>query len=588
MHFKHARFLFPFLCLSLWLSCSPVRPSLPLANQAIVTSKPPLLRGSRIAWDYSSRRQLSSPASRARYNGYARVIQLRDRSLVGVYEADGSVLAVKSFDRGHTWSAPVTVAAKPEGYHMAVPDLLELQDKSILVCYNPRPQQIHPSRKFGIRTKKSYDGGLTWKEERLVYEAGYQFENGCWEPAAIQLPTGEIQLYFANEGPYTQSAEQNISLLRSADQGESWTKIPEAISFRAQNRDGMPSPLLLQNGKEIVVAIEDNGFTDFKPYLVRSTLANNWSETITGNSPARSYALAEKVNDQVYAGAPFLRQLAGGETILSYQGTEGRPNKLETAEMKVVMGTAEARDFNRKSSPFNLPATKSGLWNSLCVLDDNTVLALTSTNAFSSRGQREVWMIKGYVIGELAAARQSISVDGRQQEALWQQPFPVFLGHQGATQVRSQLAYDERYLYVLHQVTDASVLAGTADAETADGIWVQVTPRPGGAASPEQGVFQVFLSAGNKVLVQEGKGGGWQTLEKTAGIRSGSQITGKGYVQELAIPWKLLGAKPARNQELGVNICLQENPGKGGKVYQESISAGDAGQPFTWMPLKLK
>ncbi|MGV3502810.1 MAG: sugar-binding protein [Adhaeribacter sp.] len=571
----------------MWFSCSQVRPALPPAGQAPGTGKPTWLRGSRLAWDYSSRRQLSSPATGARYNGYARVIRLQDRSLLGVYEADGSVLAVKSADGGNTWSEPIPVAAKPAGYSMAVPDLLELQDQSILVCYNPRPQPTDPARKFGIRTKKSYDGGQTWQDERLVYEAGYQFGNGCWEPAAIQLPGGEIQLFFANEGPYTHSSEQEISLLRSSDQGLSWTKNPETVSFRAQSRDGMPSPLLLQNGQEIVVAIEDNGFTDFKPYLVRSTLARSWARPITGDSPARSYALAEKADDQVYAGAPFLRQLPGGETILSYQGTEGRPNKMEASEMKVVIGTPEAKDFNRKTAPFALPANKSGLWNSLCVLDDHTVLALTSTNAYSSRGQREVWMIKGYVIAEPAAGRQSIRADGRQQEALWTQPFPLFIGHQSPTQVRSQLAYDERYLYVLHQVTDAHVDA-SPDPEKADGLWVQVARGPEGTAQPGKGVVQVFLSAGNQVLVQENRGGAWETRKKAGGVLSGSKITAKGYVQELAIPWQLLGGKPARGQQLGFNICLQENPGQGLPSYRESISASDAGQPSTWMPLRLR
>lgn len=31
--------------------------------------------------------------------------------------------------------------------------------------------------------------------EQVLYEEGYQFENGCWEPSAIQLPDGQIQLF---------------------------------------------------------------------------------------------------------------------------------------------------------------------------------------------------------------------------------------------------------------------------------------------------------------------------------------------------------------------------------------------------------
>jgi hypothetical protein len=168
------------------------------------------------------------------------------------------------------------VAEKQDGINMAVPDKLELNDGSILVCYNPRPFDIHPSRKFGIRSKKSYDGGNTWEDERLLYEAGHEFENGCWEPSAVQLPDGEIQLFFADEGPYTHSSEQNISLLRSHDNGMSWTTTPEIVSFRAGSRDGMPVPILLKNKRETAIAIEDNGFQNFKPYIIKSLADFRW------------------------------------------------------------------------------------------------------------------------------------------------------------------------------------------------------------------------------------------------------------------------------------------------------------------------
>jgi hypothetical protein len=334
-----------------------------------------------ISWDQSTLKKVSSDKTGARYCGYARMIQLKDRTLLCTYEASGNIVVVKSTDLGSTWSDPVTVAPKDDGYNMSVPDIIQLKDSSILVCYNPRPYKISPERKFAIRTKKSYDGGATWKEERLLYEAGHEFINGCWEPSAIQLPGGEIQLYFANEGLYLDSEEQNISLLRSKDNGLSWTKTPEIASFRKGYRDGMPAPVLLKNGKEIVFAIEDNGFENFKPYIVRNK--------------QRNYALSEKIPDSIYAGAPYLRQLSTGETILSYQGTEGRPNNMHHAEMKVVVGNSEAKNFKGKTSPFNIPRDKSGLWNSISITEGDTIIALTSTNAFSMKGNTEVWMIKG-------------------------------------------------------------------------------------------------------------------------------------------------------------------------------------------------
>jgi len=352
--------------------------------------------GKTIAWDQSSLKRLAPMAGRAvGYCGYPRMIQLHDNSLICVYEVGGgSIECIKSADLGNNWSVPVVIASRQNGINMTVPEILELNDHSLLASYNPRPSPITPSNHFGIRTKKSYDGGLTWKDERLLYEAGTKFEDGCWEPSQVQLPSGEIQLFFSDEGIYTNSNEQNISIFKSMDNGLTWTTQPQIVSFRAGRRDGMPVPILLKDKNEILFSIEDNGVGEFKPSIIRTTIADNWKTIAGGTSPNRNAALARPLHDNIYAGAPYLRQLKTGETILSYQGTEGRNRDWSHSCMFVAIGDAEGRNFTNQSIPFNVPLNKQGLWNSLCVLDDDTVVALTSTNAYSSN-TTEVWMIKG-------------------------------------------------------------------------------------------------------------------------------------------------------------------------------------------------
>jgi hypothetical protein len=344
-----------------------------------------------IVWDNNTLTRVSAPLPG--YCGYARMLQLPDRSLLTVYEARESVVCVRSNDFGRTWSAPTTIAAREDGINMAVPDILQLKNGNLIACYNPRPSRKDTTHRFEIRIKLSRDAGQTWEDEQTLYRAGREFANGCWEPCAIQLPSGEIQLYFANEAPYTQSDEQEISLLRSFDNGKTWTPRAETVSFRKGKRDGMPAPILLRNQREIAVAIEDNADGDFKPYIIKNTLRQNWQKAVTGDDADRHYALHQKIAPEVYAGAPYLRQLKSGETILSYQGTEGRTHKMEFSEMKVVVGNADATSFSGKTAPFTIPADKCGLWNSLCILDDDTIVALTSTNAFGR--QMEIWMIKG-------------------------------------------------------------------------------------------------------------------------------------------------------------------------------------------------
>jgi predicted RNA-binding protein with RPS1 domain len=121
----------------------------------------------------------------------------------------------------------------------------------------------------------SDDDGNTWYAKTL-YTASVKAQEGCWEPVAMQLPDGEIQLYFANEFPYKTTSEQEISMMHSKDNAESWGKA-EKISFSAGSRDGMPVPIYLPHSKEIAVAIEDNGIRGrFKPVIVRS--AKNWQD----------------------------------------------------------------------------------------------------------------------------------------------------------------------------------------------------------------------------------------------------------------------------------------------------------------------
>lgn len=559
----------------------------PDREKEVVIASKQAVAGSRIAWDYSSLRQVSHELSANNYNGYARIKQLKDKTLIVIYESGGDIMVRKSVDYGDSWNNTVTVATKTGGINMAAPDLLELQDGSLLAMYNPRPFSIDPSRKFGIRIKRSYDKGATWNDEQLLYEAGYLFENGCWEPAAIQLPNGEIQLYFANEGPYTTSNEQNISVLRSADNGITWTKTPQIASFRPGKRDGMPVPILLQDHATIVVAIEDNGTNTFKPYTIRNSIAENWAMPVGAASDKRIYALSDKLLDELYAGAPYLTQLKTGETILSYQGTEDRTNNIDQSEMKVVLGSANATGFGNKTVPFNLASNKSGLWSSVTALDDNSVIAVTSTSNYSSTNRTEAWMIRGYLVPELSITKNTIVADGDNLEPVWQNPLPVFVGHTTESQVKTNIFYDDDNLYILSKVKDNTIVTGSGN-DNSDGITVFVDPQNKTYEKPHTGIFSFSVTANGRLVAKEGKNGNWQALQNTETIKSGSRQIANGYLQELSIPWTLLGGKPPLNSRIGLNIRLTEMKSSSQGVITEDASGCNASEPFSWLSLFLK
>ena len=346
-----------------------------------------------IVWDQSSLKQVSVMGG-----DYARMIQLYNGNLLCVYEDHDGIECTTSTNLGKNWLTPVKVALSTPGVNMAVPEILELKDHSLMVSYNPRPHKINgtwdTTQHFAIVTKKSYDEGKTWKDERLIYQADYIFENGCWEPAQLQLPSGEIQLFFSNEGVYTHSNEQNISIFRSKDGGLTWTSKPKITSFTPGHRDGMPVPILLTGTNEILYAIEDNAGGRFKPSIIRNSINQNWQQTVGPDDTDRNYALTPRLPDTVYAGAPYLRQLRSGQTLLSYQSTQNRGNNSNLACMWVAVGDSKGKNFINTSLPFTVPVNKHSLWNSLCILNDDTIIALTSTNAY---GNNAIWMIKGHL-----------------------------------------------------------------------------------------------------------------------------------------------------------------------------------------------
>lgn len=387
------RWLF-FILLSLLVSaCQTLRST----KNIVVTQKKGLHHS--IFWDPSTLMRLSPLEGRKlNYAGYPRIRRMKDDQLVVVYEAAGSVEMIRSFDDGKKWSKPITIfntidriiENEKTSIRMANPEIIELTNGEWLIACNYRPQfdGISP---FAIAIRKSEDKGNSWNDIQVVYEAGDVFADGCWEPSFLQLPNGDVQLYFANEKPYNSSNEQEIAMLVSKNNGATWSQNPIQVSFRPEGRDGMPVALLLE--KEIIVVIEDNKDGHFKPYIVRTSIKKPWKKTVIGDSSQRSPALADTLPSEVYAGAPYIIRLPSGQVLLSYQTTRGRTTDWEKSTMEVALGDEKGRNFKILSQPFEVPLDKEAKWNSLALWNDSTVVATSSSNlAGENIG---VWMVLG-------------------------------------------------------------------------------------------------------------------------------------------------------------------------------------------------
>ncbi len=342
-----------------------------------------------IEWDLTTRKFITVGV-------YSRAKKISTGDLLLVYSDGPNALLRRSSDNGNTWGATIIVAQN-NGYNNTNSEIIQLQNGWLLYTWNGRPQTegVLP---YTIHTKISRDNGYTWGDERTLYNADVYFYNGCWEPSMIQIPSGEIQLFFANENPYRSNSDQEISLTRSFDNGLTWSTAQTA-SHRAGYRDGMPVPLYLKNNQGIVYSIEDNGLNgNFKPSIISSSTADNWNQGVVDATSARRWGAlvgSSQLDAGVYAGGPYVIQMPSGETILSCQSSEGRASG-DDAIMKVYMGDANAKNFANETSPFsNVPAGGNALWNSLTVLDDNTIMATSSINGVAQSG---IWMVIGKVV----------------------------------------------------------------------------------------------------------------------------------------------------------------------------------------------
>ena len=349
------------VCTALFLLCSPVQADM----------------DKTIVWDKSTLVLVHKGGS------YARMVRVEGGDILCSFEYQGKAWVRRSSDNGKTWGEPTEVAKAPSG-SASNPELLQLKNGWVLFFYNERPDDgVHH---FTIQVSVSKDGGVSWRHHSMAYEADVDAHNGCWEPSAIQLPSGEIQLFFANEFPYKDSDEQEITLLRSFDNGKSWSK-PKTVSFRAGRRDGMPVPCILKD-KSIVCAIEDNGLTNmFTVAIIHTT--GNWNEPFADGSSPRRLQAVERPIDEEWGGAPYIRQMPSGETILSFQSSVGR----DKPQMVVYVGDENARNFGGRSVPFEVPKNKGGWWGSLFIKDDHTITAISTCNGV-------VWAIDGHICAE--------------------------------------------------------------------------------------------------------------------------------------------------------------------------------------------
>lgn len=338
--------------------------------------------------------------------GYTRVLRLSDERLMCSYTHYGNGYACYSLDNGYSWGEPSIIMNKYEWSNengstvvgMHNPETMQLSTsnpyypKRIFYIVNLRPSDkkssVHP---YGIAYVTSDDNGETWSSIKTIFLSEQWDKDvlkGCWEPYLMELPDGNIQMYFADETPYYKQGDkyQNISVMESSDGGDTWSE-PRIVCYTPMFRDGMPVTMIY-NGK-IYLSIESNHVNvRLRPQILYTSLEDNWKETVGEYSKYRfNPFLVSRDSPDFVSGAPYLVQTKNF-FVLSYQTSENADIKIRTQRIMEVQACLKSEMKKDKfhtmrgaSRPIDVdPRSSHVMWNSLSPLSGDEIMACCQYN----------------------------------------------------------------------------------------------------------------------------------------------------------------------------------------------------------------
>ena len=559
--------------------------------------------GVRISWDGSTYQELSSltlsDGTPSPNLYYPRVKALSDGTLLMSYMDDHygwNTFVAKSSDGGVTWTDAQCIRRRHPGVSsvgedevvFVNPDFVELQDGRIMLAhqwrykagYNDLP---NTNENCGIEVMFSSDKGLTWTEAREVYRGR------CWEPAMLQLPSGEIQMYITDsQNVVNRMSCPKTVVIRSFDGGATWQgksccsyRDVEGISYTKDERfgyDGMPSGVLLDDGT-IAVPLEvwsGKYVMDVTPVVVKTTAEENWNldqkELLEKGGP--DYPAKKQVNKDFHGYGPYSTRLDSGEMLILSNG-----NYKGEAGVWVFAGDRNADNFRHATRPFD------GYWGCIDYIGDDTVFA-SGSYKFTLDGQTRgrLHLMKGRVNRALSAGGTlemvspgNFSPDGGRW---W------LLGKKFPSAVYASFGRTSDALEIGAYVFDEKLSAFTV--ENSDALVMQFSR--GGK------VFKLAANAAGKWTLYELERWSWHLLSSgttedivVEGSLNDDSDTDLGYGVKVALPWRLIGGRPSRGEKMKAHICRMYKTAskeKPAAVFEE-LEGENGDFPSDWLTVKL-
>ncbi|SOD13364.1 exo-alpha-sialidase [Pedobacter xixiisoli] len=359
-----------------------------------------------ILWNHASAKKVSHTTF---FSDYGRIHRAADGNLVMAYGFGPDVnntrisIAVKrSTDNGVTWSEPNVVMngvnqANYTGF--ANPEMLVMKNGWLMLAFEGKGKP-DDNNKNNMQFIISKDNGLTWGQPQIVAKGR------AWEPGMIQLPDGEIEMFWSSEAKWWPSSDvqQEILMARSKDNGATWAT-PETVAYTYGMRDGMPTPVILKDNKGMIFTIES--IRDGKsPYVLWSSMAARWKYKTLGTSTNGRRWLSTV--DNIFGAGPHLLQLETGETLISFHSKDGRNvSNFHKEIMLVYRGNGLAKNAVRISDPWlDLPLDQGAYYSQMFMKDQKNIIMAT-TRSFAN-GSSEVWTKEGRIVHNLPKAKWTV------------------------------------------------------------------------------------------------------------------------------------------------------------------------------------
>ena len=494
---------------------------------------------------------------------YPRIKALPDGSYIMFYQGGqvaSRVLSCFSDDLIH-WSTPQVIMGPKKAEIDGVKtymryttiDACVLDNGTLLFVASFRNDDFYRKggKGCGIVAARSHDNGRTWTRSNVIYEGTN------WEPYAMQLPDGTVQVYFTDNTVETRNSGTSLIESRNGgvDFGPKKRVMRQYKYFDKGERiytDQMPCVRLLNDGKTLMAAVEarlemegPDGGSSYWISIIHND-GTSWQ-----NLGEDSEGPKKRMKNVLNSNAPYLVTLPSGEVLLStgYQGLHS---------VKIADHTGMQFNHRRWETDWLQPCPLKGVWGSIEASGDKHHIIHSMDTGNGGKG---IQLAVSYLNHRIDAPAQNTVLDGDGAE--WNGGEALFIGSDGPAETIFRASHDSDNLYILAERADEAV-------NDASKIKLSLCNAASPKMKPGSGLSLLLGPQGAEGKVTEGV---------KACVRGGKTIKGTpGYVAEIAIPLQLLGS--------GSEFCFNATVLGDGKLADGFWNAKES-SPDTWQRIRL-